>query len=217
MRYVRKRGQPPQALIDWCAREWDPRPEAERATYQVAKDLWEGAFQRAAAKGKTLEALCEDQGYLCAYCSKQIRDGACHIEHLQARSVAPLHTFDFANLLASCNGENSDSCGHKRKSNALLVHPLLPDCEGRFRYLDTGGVLALAEDDDDTSRTIATLGLDNPRLRRMRQGAICALLKAERKLGLSREQMLRGYLAEAPPTPLSSFLPALCYALRSRQ
>ncbi len=49
--------------------------------------------------------LVEDQGYICCYCGQGIdSDEKTSIEHVEAKSKHKELTFDFNNLLASCNG-----------------------------------------------------------------------------------------------------------------
>jgi uncharacterized protein (TIGR02646 family) len=63
------------------------------------------------SKAKLRKSLLEDQGYICCYCGKRIEnDSKTPIEHLNPKSTYKNRTYDYINLLASCNGGSS----HKR-------------------------------------------------------------------------------------------------------
>lgn len=54
----------------------------------------------------------------------------------------------------------------------LLVAPLQEDCERRFRYTADGGIRPAVPSDRGATETCARLGLNSPRLRKLRAGAI---------------------------------------------
>ncbi len=85
------------------------------------------------------EALCVEQGYLCAYCMQRIRPhgyrsnlhnkGGMKIEHWADRSSHPARMYDWDNLLGVCGGEYRGGgelvqhCDTSRGNRPLVVHP----------------------------------------------------------------------------------------------
>ena len=79
------------------------------------------------------KSLLQEQGYLCAYCMRRIRDDGktpIRIEHYEARN--PENTFDYKNLLAVCSGgerknEKNDperyTCDKKKQNGKLTIDP----------------------------------------------------------------------------------------------
>jgi uncharacterized protein (TIGR02646 family) len=60
------------------------------------------------SKAELRKSLLEDQGYICCYCGKRIEnDSRTPIEHLNPKSIYKNRTYDYINLLASCDGESS--------------------------------------------------------------------------------------------------------------
>ena len=137
--------------------------------------------------------LLQEQGYICAYCNRQIHNHAvhkkpaldfldrrCSVEHIAEKSAdARNRTFDYQNLVAVCRGGEKvpppryPHCDHKRshkKSNALLpLHPLMPECEHEILYIYDGQIVGLTE---RANETIKILGLDNPVLKQHRETEI---------------------------------------------
>lgn len=142
------------------------------------------------SKEELREELLKEQGYICCYCNQFIDNNhTTIIEHLQAKEQDPtVLTFDYENLLASCNGGQKDEaegtppkrykhCDALRSSpdksidnnKNLPITPLNPDCEKRFSCTLEGEIVA---NSTDAAETIRLLGLDAPKLGRMRRDAI---------------------------------------------
>lgn len=49
-----------------------------------------------------LDALIEEQGYICCYCGMEISDETSLVEHLTPQSSDPHLSLEYTNLLASC-------------------------------------------------------------------------------------------------------------------
>ena len=97
----------------------------------------------------------EEQSYLCAYCCQKIEDvDACHNEHIEPQNLNPKRTFDFANIVASCNTPNQ--CGKAYKSQSLPLTPLMTECETELRFKISGRVEGLS---DRATTTIQVLNL----------------------------------------------------------
>jgi uncharacterized protein (TIGR02646 family) len=127
-----EKGPAPATLAD--ARREHRRQEREAGEPVV--DPWGLPFDKAAVR----EALCRDQGSLCAYCGQSIRpdEGAMKIEHWAPRSLHPALSLDWENLLGVCLGqyraEASEAaalgprvchCDSARGNVALHHHPRL--------------------------------------------------------------------------------------------
>lgn len=138
-----------------------------------------------AIKRSLRDALLIEQGYLCCYCETGIIENDCHIEHLRPQKKFPDLDIDYQNLLASCQpGDNENEkpeprhCGHKKDRwfvQDLMISPLSPDCETRFRYTGAGDIYPDDENDLAARETISRLGLNIDLLRAQRHKAIRAM------------------------------------------
>lgn len=120
-------------------------------------------------KQELKQQLLSEQGDICCYCEQKIKADTSHIEHLKPKSLYPKETFNYNNLLASC--ENSKSCGHKKKRwySSNMVSPLNSDCEERFIYTREGHISPKNETDKDAKETINKLGLNTKKLKNRRK------------------------------------------------
>ncbi|SEM75730.1 TIGR02646 family protein [Stigmatella aurantiaca] len=123
-------------------------------------------------------ALLQEQFQVCCYCERDIAGGA-HIEHLVPKSLDPGRTYDYSNLLASCEGERAkgrppETCGHLKDNAPLSVHPLMPDCSSYFVFSSSGNVSPSpdAAKQQPAQDSITTLGLDSARLVALRRVAL---------------------------------------------
>jgi uncharacterized protein (TIGR02646 family) len=133
-----------------------------------------------ATKRAVKEALLQEQGFICCYCERRIDAGSSHIEHLQPQSVAPALIFAYTNLLASCQGEGvlgkaASTCGQVRGSQALPVHPLMPDCGEYFVFRASGAIEAAPSRGAVALQAIKALALDHPRLNLLRREVIAII------------------------------------------
>lgn len=98
------------------------------------------------------EALCREQGYLCAYCMQSIEphgyiESLHHlrgmkIEHFETRKAHPRRMYDWDNLLAVCPGITIGPsgrvfhCDTSRSDKPLHIHPakIDPNPEEIFNY-----------------------------------------------------------------------------------
>ncbi|MFB2880434.1 retron system putative HNH endonuclease [Floridanema aerugineum] len=185
MKYIRK-GKEPEEFTNWKNLEnddWKPN--------------WDDNFQ-APEKPIVHEALLKEQGYLCCYCGMGINRKNSHIEHLKPRTNYPDLALDYTNLIASCQGESEQPppqpvhCGHKKRywyDENLMVSPLDINCENCFRYSGFGDILATNESSKKAAAetSIEKLGLNIPKLTRMRREAIDGILQAVQ--GLTNEEI----------------------------
>lgn len=195
MKYIRK-GKEPEEFTNWKNLEnddWKPN--------------WDDNFQ-APEKPIVHETLLKEQGYICCYCGMRIERKTSHIEHLKPRTNYPDLALDYTNLIASCQGESEQPppqpvhCGHKKRywyDENLMVSPLDANCENFFRYSGFGDILPTDESNKKAAAetTIEQLGLDIPKLARMRREAIDGILQATQ--GLTNEEIKQ--FAEALKKP----------------
>lgn len=130
-------------------------------------------------------SLMREQGFICCYCEMRVERDNSHIEHF--RPVRPERGYagrqlDYTNLHCSCQRESSPGeprhCGHQKGSwfdENLLVSPLDPDCEMRFRFTANGDMFPRLDDDAGAEATIRRLRLNLPKLRELRAAAVDGL------------------------------------------
>ena len=124
--------------------------------------------------------LIEQQEKMCCYCEVALKKEVnAHIEHLKDQHNHSNDRYDFNNLFASC--QYNDSCGHKKDTGYFneIVSPLDNNCQGKFTYTGDGKVIPQNEKDDFTNKTIDILGLNCKRLKDRRKNLIKTLQSAD--------------------------------------
>lgn len=115
----------------------------------------------------------------CAYCECSIKPQNSHIDHFRKRDHFPQKTFEYQNLMASCNKKNS--CANnkdkhiKRADYSNLLHPVEEQPIDFLEYTLTGDMLAIGEQLKG-SETIRLFHLNNASLLNQRQ-TIARLVK----------------------------------------
>ena len=164
MKYIPK-GVEPNSLVEW------------RSNNQGVN--WD-EFCRTDAYSELKEHLLDEQGGLCCYCEIAIDgDRGTHIEHHRPKSRFQANTFDYQNLLASC--QSTDSCGHKKGGGYFpeLISPLSDDCQDRFIYTGDGRIIPKDKNDAHAQDTIELLGLNCKRLKDRRESILKALEQSD--------------------------------------
>ncbi len=145
------------------------------ATFQNWKKMnpsknWEDFSQPSspshAVYSEIRELLIDQQEKMCCYCEVALKQNTdAHVEHLKDKHSNPGETFNFKNLLASC--QHCDCCGHKKGTNYFseMVSPLDRNCQLRFTYTGNGKIIPLDEADTAAQKTINILGLNCKRLK----------------------------------------------------
>ncbi|MDF5728863.1 MAG: TIGR02646 family protein [Rhizonema sp. PD38] len=87
MKHIKK-SQEPSSLTQWKQKLGSRTPD------------WKSFSQP--VKNEVYQSLLQEQGYICCYCSRPISRQNCHIEHFKPKSVYRNLTFDYTNLIASC-------------------------------------------------------------------------------------------------------------------
>lgn len=106
-------------------------------------------------KGALRESLLKEQGYLCAYCMRRIRDaGDVKIEHLRART--PENELQYQNLLAVCRGGEGGpplarSCDTQKGSRPICISPLSRSDMSRIFYSNSGKIFSTDTERYDVS------------------------------------------------------------------
>lgn len=171
-----------------------------------------------------------DQGQVCCYCLGTISNGAFHIEHFRPRSVFKSRTYNWRNLLASCEGHSAPFVNHvavetqiqcgKAKDNwfvsGVTVDPQHVAVERLFRYrLD--GVIAAEKSLQNqrkatVTETILKLNLNAPSLVERRRQLLAKAAEAAETMG--RAKWREVYLATPAGGPFQEFWSALAYNFR---
>ncbi len=132
-----------------------------------SSSLWE-EFVKSNEYRSLKSFLRDEQEGRCCYCEIIIQ-GNCdtHIEHYKPKSKYPNDKYNYLNLLASC--QHNDSCGHKKGKvyDNFIVSPF-GDCESRFTYTGNGMIISSDENDEHAKKTSELLGLNCKRLRDLR-------------------------------------------------
>ena len=95
-------------------------------------------------KEQLRESLLKEQGHLCAYCMRKIRDaGDVKIEHFRART--PENELQYGNLLAVCKGGEGGpfaarSCDTRKENRPILLSPLNVSDMNRIYYKSNGEI-----------------------------------------------------------------------------
>ncbi|MBT9456695.1 MAG: TIGR02646 family protein [Burkholderiaceae bacterium] len=215
MRSITKRGEP-QALTAW-----------KREMQVVPQNLQYGNLP-SDVKDEVKRALLQEQGWLCAYTLRRLRDGAsCHIEHVMPQGLAPDLDLDYSNLAACFPPDGGDvshgygapvKAGQAVRLNIDFVSPHGPACEVRFQF-DTKGSVQGAQGDLAAQRTVDLLKLDDRSLGELRRSAIEAhglglvrrTNRVARKLKSAAEA--RRFAAEVLMTDHGGRLEPFCVAL----
>lgn len=128
------------------------------------------------SKQELREELLTEQGFICCYCNQSINnDHNTIIEHLQDKDSNNNLTFEYNNLLASCNGGQKDPkpkeshCDAAKEDKEISVTPLEVDCETHFYFDISGEIFSNTEKGEET---IARLNLNIKKLKGLRAGAI---------------------------------------------
>lgn len=164
----------------------------------------------------TLAALLEEQGHLCAYCSRRITAQNAHVEHIVPQSAGagaddPV-SVAYDNMLAVCDGfEGSTAgltCDRARGDTPMKVNPLKSQTLTSIRFQRNG--VMKASDNEVCNDVCVTLNLNQALLVKNRRRALEALNREHDRIGRRRgshavESYCQRYVQEhlaAPETRL---------------
>ena len=129
MRKIDKDKNEPKALSDW--KKENPNGNYGQLTHIERQSI------RVACRG--------EQYFLCAYCCQSIRGELDDtvIEHVEAQSISPHRGLDYGNMVLSCRTTNQ--CDHAHGNKALLLTPLMDECETELKFGINGRVEGLTK------------------------------------------------------------------------
>jgi len=105
--------------------------------------------------------LMEEQNFQCAYTEIRIEPEISHIDHFRKRSLFPNLTFQWDNLLTSCNhdfyGARFKDKNIKKAHYQNIINPVTENPQLYFNYSFTGEILI----DENNEKAIITRDLFN--------------------------------------------------------
>lgn len=238
MKFIVKNYPEPATFTAWKQRKKLTKNDLLRKKnlQKEQSKVWQ-VFKSSKEKNNLKESLLNEQGFLCCYCQQQIHlNENTQIEHLLARDVDALKMFDYDNLLAACNGGQSEReqynrdntidyqpkyCGHAKVNHTLTISPLDKDCETHFYYEiqdDTGSIddvkVWIRSSTAEGKDAIDKLNLNTPKLLALRGQVIAGYIYDEQRNYISPQEA-QLILAEISHTNQKPFVP-FCTALQSR-
>jgi len=155
-------------------------------------------------KKKVFESLLDEQGYICCYCERELKNNDYHIEHFKPKdkNKFPKFQLDYNNLLCSCQRNTNHGaplhCGNSKGNwfnDELLISPLDSDCESKFIYTGDGHIKPSDKNVSSVVTTIKKLQLDIDKLVDLRKKAIEPFID-ENLNDDDLRNFINGYLAE---------------------
>lgn len=137
--------------------------------------------------------ILTEQGNCCAYTEVRLNgETNCHIDHYQTRNLFPEKTFDYYNMLVSCNAENY---GAKFKDKQItsksdyddLINPVEDTPSDYIEFTFTGDILPV-NDSSKGEKTITVFNLNEKSLLERRK--TIALFVVQMKRYLTEEEMV---------------------------
>jgi uncharacterized protein (TIGR02646 family) len=129
-----------------------------------------------------------EQNLQCAYCESEITSDnqKSHIDHFKRKHYFPGLTFDYSNLLVSCNNPNhcASHKDSKVKSKDIykdIVNPVSEDPSDYFEYNISGKLEAKNKKAEITEKIF---NLNHPGLRQKRKDVTWAVFAYQDSLGL---------------------------------
>ena len=113
-----------------------------------------------------------EQHSICAYCETKLNEANSHIDHFKTRNKFPEETWDYNNLLVSCNNELR-CAKHKDKqikSKSIydnIINPTRENPNDFIDYLASGDIVAINES-EKARCTIDIFQLESLNTRRKR-------------------------------------------------
>lgn len=132
-------------------------------------------------KQKVFQSLLEEQGCICCYCERELKNNDYHIEHFKPKdkNLFPKLQLVYTNLHCSCQRNTTAHeplhCGNSKDNwfdGNLLISPLDSDCKTKFIYTGDGHIKPSDVTDNSARTTIDKLKLDIDKLVDLRNKAI---------------------------------------------
>ncbi len=169
MKYINK-DREPQDFIDWKLTD---------KMFQRGRPNWNRVPTH--IKDIIRTSLKEEQGYICCYCERRIKENDYHVEHLKPKdkNKFPNLQLNYDNLICSCQLELEKGeprhCGNSKGSwydVNNLISSLDPSCEQQFRYTADGHIYPSNNSNIAATTTIGKLQLDISKLVDLRKRVI---------------------------------------------
>lgn len=129
------------------------------------------------------KALLEEQGFICAYCMRQIpvkdssENETSKIEHIKSRSDYPYLQLDYNNMLICCPGsiDGDSHCDKSKGHQSISFSLFVPQLQQSIAYGSKDGTIksSVPAIDDELNRL---LNLNNRRLKANRLQVIEAII-----------------------------------------
>lgn len=152
MQYIDKKLAMPDNIQKWVKKN-NPKQ------WNLSQDYWEGYES-------LREQLRQEQHGLCCYCCQALQPKAT-IEHLKSRKNHPKFTYDYTNLLLSC--QTPKQCDNAKGHQELPLTPLMQECDSEIKINLAGELTATTP---RASQAIDILKLNTTTLCRKRQRKI---------------------------------------------
>lgn len=173
-------------------------------------------------KDRIRTSLLEEQGYICAYCMKKLKDDSSQvkIEHYVARTEE--NELDYKNLLAVCKGNEGEpfenqTCDTRKGSQEIKINPQENRDILTIGYTNDGRIKSTnkdyQKDFDDTLNLNSTLELVS-----LRKSALDSLKRKlyERKAHLTRETIEKIYNKYLEANIKESYVGILLWCLQKK-
>ncbi|OOS25841.1 TIGR02646 family protein [Moraxella porci DSM 25326] len=172
MQYITKQLSMPTDVENWIKKN-------QPKTWELGKDYHDGYVL-------LREQLRQEQKGLCCYCC-QILETQATVEHLKSRSKFPQLTFDYQNLLLSC--QESNQCDNAKGNNELELTPLMIECDIEITLKVNG---ELNPKSKRAEQAINLLNLNNIDLCQRRKVAIDNLFSMDNMLSQENLELMFG-------------------------
>ncbi|MCB8565790.1 HNH endonuclease family protein [Fusobacterium ulcerans] len=173
-------------------------------------------------KDKIRTSLLEEQGYICAYCMKKLKDDSSQvkIEHYIARIEE--NELDYKNLLAVCKGNEGEpfenqTCDTRKGNREIKINPQKKSDILTIGYTNDGEIKSTNEDYqkdfNDTLNLNDSLGLVT-----LRKNALGSLKRKlhKRKTHLTRETIEKIYNTYSEASTKESYVGILLWYLQKK-
>jgi uncharacterized protein (TIGR02646 family) len=124
--------------------------------------------------------ILKEQGYCCAYTEIRLNDDNSHIDHYRTRNLFPRLTFEYTNLLVSCNSEQygaryKDKLVKRQEEYKDLINPVEESSSGLMEFTFTGRVESI-DNSCKGEQTIRFFNLNERSLVERRKTVIACLI-----------------------------------------
>ena len=173
-------------------------------------------------KDKLRTSLLKEQGYICAYCMRKLKDNSSKvkIEHYVARNEE--NELEYKNLLAVCKGNDSEpfekqTCDTRKGNREIKINPQVNSDVLTISYTSNGEIKSsnsdYQKDFDDTLNLNDTFGLV-----KARRDALNSLKRNldRRRTHLTKDTIRRKYLQYSEAEIKESYVGILLWYLQKK-